>query len=37
MYDAWKSKGNMSKESAMKGYVQALSKQVPGWRKRAKL
>lgn len=31
-YDAWKKLGNMSKEDAMKKYVEALSKEDADWR-----
>jgi len=36
-YDAWKALGNMSKEDAMKGYVEVLTKGYPNWNVSPKL
>ena len=36
-WDQWKKLKNMSKEDAMKGYVQELTKKVPNWNGKAKL
>jgi acyl-CoA-binding protein len=36
-WDEWKKLGKMSKEEAMKAYVQALTEKVPTWNQNPKL